>query len=123
MHIRLFCILYIICLLCCLTSTDAQISFTNASAVQVTISDQYARDGEWTKKMAYIVNSGGDNTTGQVCVMREQMCMHGLFVVVKVTAVDCSCLEIPSMPVSRNRLSPVINYPPDNLFRNSLSPG
>ena len=74
----------IICLLCCLSSTDAQISFTNASTVQVTISDQYARDGEWTKKLAYIVNSGGDNTTGQVCFMREQMCMH---VVVKVTAV------------------------------------
>ena len=32
------------------------------------------------ENMAYIVNSGGDNTTGQVCFMREQMCMHAWFI-------------------------------------------
>ena len=69
----------IMCLLYCLSSAVTRISLTNATFEQVTISDQYARDGEWTKKMAYIVNSGGDNTTGEVCFMREQMCMAYVF--------------------------------------------
>ena len=58
----------IICLLYCLSSTDAQTVFTNASTVQVTITEQYAVKGKWTKRMSYIVNSGGDYTTGQVYV-------------------------------------------------------